>query len=464
MMTGEVDLRRRRLGPVRDAAVRPAGGVHRRADGRAHAGVPRQEDRGARDQARRRSARSRCRCSCWSRPRSRSRRSTARRRSTTPARRASPRRSTPTSRRRNNNGSAFAGYTGFVQPNAPGNVGAFGITFADLLGGVAMLFGRFVPLRARARRRRLARRQAGRARRARARCAPTRRTFVVLLIGDRPARRAADLRPRPAARPDRPGPLDPALLTMRKDLISSARRRRRLHGALRPRLPARRHRRRARSPSRTRPTAAASSATARSSARRLIGQDFTPGRPPRYFQSRPSVTDYNPAGDVLQQPRPEQRGAARTSSARTSTPTWRSSGPSTPGCAPPTSRPTRSRPSASGVDPHISPANAAIQARRVARERGAPLRAGPRADRRQHRRPLARRPRRARRQRARAQPRPRRGAPRDDRPSPALAARAGDPAPGAASPRCASSTRASRSATRSCSSSRSAPRSRRSAG
>ncbi len=46
----------------------------------------------------------------------------------------------------NNNGSAFAGYTGFVQPNAPGNVGAYGITFADLLGGVSMLIGRFVPL------------------------------------------------------------------------------------------------------------------------------------------------------------------------------------------------------------------------------------------------------------------------------------------------------------------------------
>jgi potassium-transporting ATPase potassium-binding subunit len=46
----------------------------------------------------------------------------------------------------NNNGSAFAGYTGFVQPNAPGNAGAFGITFADLLGGFAMLVGRFVPL------------------------------------------------------------------------------------------------------------------------------------------------------------------------------------------------------------------------------------------------------------------------------------------------------------------------------
>jgi K+-transporting ATPase ATPase A chain len=46
----------------------------------------------------------------------------------------------------NNNGSAFAGFTGFVQPNAPGNAGSFGITFADLLGGIAMLVGRFVPM------------------------------------------------------------------------------------------------------------------------------------------------------------------------------------------------------------------------------------------------------------------------------------------------------------------------------
>jgi K+-transporting ATPase ATPase A chain len=46
----------------------------------------------------------------------------------------------------NNNGSAFAGYTGFLQPNAPGNAGASGVTFADLLGGGAMLIGRFVPL------------------------------------------------------------------------------------------------------------------------------------------------------------------------------------------------------------------------------------------------------------------------------------------------------------------------------
>jgi K+-transporting ATPase ATPase A chain len=45
----------------------------------------------------------------------------------------------------NNNGSAWAGYTGFYQPN-PGNIGAHGITFADLIGGLAMLFGRFVPI------------------------------------------------------------------------------------------------------------------------------------------------------------------------------------------------------------------------------------------------------------------------------------------------------------------------------
>jgi potassium-transporting ATPase potassium-binding subunit len=46
----------------------------------------------------------------------------------------------------NNNGSAFAGYTGFVQPNAPGNVGSYGITFADLLGGAVMLTARFIPI------------------------------------------------------------------------------------------------------------------------------------------------------------------------------------------------------------------------------------------------------------------------------------------------------------------------------
>jgi K+-transporting ATPase ATPase A chain len=44
-----------------------------------------------------------------------------------------------------NNGSAMAGYAGFIQPVA-GNVGSHGITFADLAGGVVMTLGRFVPI------------------------------------------------------------------------------------------------------------------------------------------------------------------------------------------------------------------------------------------------------------------------------------------------------------------------------
>ena len=45
----------------------------------------------------------------------------------------------------NNNGSAFAGYTGYVQPNA-GNLGAHGVKMADIMGGLTMLFARFIPL------------------------------------------------------------------------------------------------------------------------------------------------------------------------------------------------------------------------------------------------------------------------------------------------------------------------------
>ena len=45
----------------------------------------------------------------------------------------------------NNNGSAFAGYTGYVQPNA-GNLGAHGIKFADILGGFDMMFARYAPI------------------------------------------------------------------------------------------------------------------------------------------------------------------------------------------------------------------------------------------------------------------------------------------------------------------------------
>jgi K+-transporting ATPase ATPase A chain len=43
----------------------------------------------------------------------------------------------------NNNGSAFAGYTGFVQPT---HGAQFGISFADVLGGLVMIGARFLPL------------------------------------------------------------------------------------------------------------------------------------------------------------------------------------------------------------------------------------------------------------------------------------------------------------------------------
>src|SRR5450755_4710381 len=44
-----------------------------------------------------------------------------------------------------NNGSAFAGYTGYIQPNA-GNIGAHGIHLANLLGGFDMLIARYAPI------------------------------------------------------------------------------------------------------------------------------------------------------------------------------------------------------------------------------------------------------------------------------------------------------------------------------
>jgi K+-transporting ATPase ATPase A chain len=45
----------------------------------------------------------------------------------------------------NNNGSAWAGYTGYVQPE-PGNLGAHGVALADLLGGSVMMLARFAPI------------------------------------------------------------------------------------------------------------------------------------------------------------------------------------------------------------------------------------------------------------------------------------------------------------------------------
>jgi K+-transporting ATPase ATPase A chain len=45
----------------------------------------------------------------------------------------------------NNNGSAWAGYTGYIQPN-PGNAGAHGVKLADIMGGLTMMFARYAPI------------------------------------------------------------------------------------------------------------------------------------------------------------------------------------------------------------------------------------------------------------------------------------------------------------------------------
>jgi K+-transporting ATPase ATPase A chain len=45
----------------------------------------------------------------------------------------------------NNNGSAFAGYTAFLQPNGD-NTGVITVTFSNIMGGLAMLAGRFLPM------------------------------------------------------------------------------------------------------------------------------------------------------------------------------------------------------------------------------------------------------------------------------------------------------------------------------
>ena len=80
-------------------------------------------------------------------------RPTARRRSSPPARRASSETLYAYMSQANNNGSAFAGYTGYFQPE-PGNLGAHGITFADLLGGLTMMLRALHPDHLHARRRR----------------------------------------------------------------------------------------------------------------------------------------------------------------------------------------------------------------------------------------------------------------------------------------------------------------------
>ena len=87
---------------------------------------------------------------------------------------------------------------------------------------------------------------------------------------------------------------------------------------------------------------------------------------PRYFQPRPSQTEYNAKGTFFSNRGPNQASAEFFY--RRQIAAYQKFNGTT--AMPPIDAVTTS---GSGVDPHISEANAAIQARRVARTRGIPL-------------------------------------------------------------------------------------------
>jgi potassium-transporting ATPase KdpC subunit len=103
---------------------------------------------------------------------------------------------------------------------------------------------------------------------------------------------------------------------------------------------------------------------------RLIAQDFK-GRP-RYFQSRPSVTDYNPAATFFNNLGPNSKDLEALFEKNLAAYLKRER-PYNPGLAKGEVPPDAVQTTASGVDPHISKANAEIQARRVAKVRGLDL-------------------------------------------------------------------------------------------
>ena len=207
----------------------------------------------------------------------------------------------------NNNGSAFAGYTGYYQPE-PGNLGAHGITFADLLGGLTMLLARFIPII-------FALAVAGVMLKKRVAPAGPRddahRHAHVRRPADRHggADRRADLLPRPAPRPRGPGHDRSPLLSHETKPDHLRPRRRRLHGPPRARLSARRSPGSRRSRSAPRPTATTLIAQADSRARATAADHATPRADPRYFQPRPSQTDYNANGTFFSNRGPNQASA-----------------------------------------------------------------------------------------------------------------------------------------------------------
>ena len=155
---------------------------------------------------------------------------------------------------------------------------------------------------------------------------------------------------------------------MRRDLITSVTRDRRLHGPLRARLPARHHRH---LPGACSPNKADGSQIKRGRQGRRLEADrrrTSTATTARYFQSRPSATGYNPAGTFFNNLGPEQkdlRDLFRTNLAAY----LKRERPYDPGLTARDVPVDAVTTSASGVDPHISQANARIQAHRVAEVR-----------------------------------------------------------------------------------------------
>jgi K+-transporting ATPase ATPase C chain len=95
----------------------------------------------------------------------------------------------------------------------------------------------------------------------------------------------------------------------------------------------------------------------------LLGQDFAGDR--SLFQSRPSPTGYNPAGTAFSNLGPNSKDL-RAAIARNADAYLRRERPYNPGLSRAAIPADAVQTSASGVDPHISVANARIQAGRVA--------------------------------------------------------------------------------------------------
>jgi potassium-transporting ATPase KdpC subunit len=101
---------------------------------------------------------------------------------------------------------------------------------------------------------------------------------------------------------------------------------------------------------------------------RLVGQEF---RGTRYFHSRPSVTGYDPAATFFNNLGPNQK-ELRKLFAKNLAAYLERERPYNPGLSAADVPVDAVTTSASGVDPHISEANARLQARRVASVRRLP--------------------------------------------------------------------------------------------